>query len=260
MILKVLYFEMAFDRKKWGLVLKVMGIVAAILVLRGVASYFGFAETAPSPLLTAVVGGVVFTIAIIFSGTMADFKESERIPGEFATSVKALYNDGKVMKAFDEKLGADFQESVKSLLAKLNSNFKSGGWNLDEINSALTDADNAVVALAKKGVAPPLIARLRAELEMVDRLSNRVDVIRRTSFIPAAYAISEVAIAAVILILLFVKTEAPLEGFVLVGVISALLIGLLLLIKDMDDPFEVGGESHADVDLGILFELEKRLK
>ena len=34
---------------------------------------------------------------------------------------------------------------------------------------------------------------------------------------------------------------------------------LQLLIRDMDDPFEVGKKSYADIDLTILFEIEKEL-
>jgi len=31
-----------------------------------------------------------------------------------------------------------------------------------------------------------------------------------------------------------------------------MLIGLLLLIRDMDNPFEFGSQTYADVDLGTL--------
>jgi hypothetical protein len=90
-------------------------------------------------------------------------------------------------------------------------------------------------------------------------MSYRVRVIKTTSFIPAAYAIAELAAGGVILILFFVKLDPFYEGLVLFTVLSALLISLLLLIKDMDDPFEVGKKSYADVDLSILFDLEKEL-
>ena len=32
-----------------------------------------------------------------------------------------------------------------------------------------------------------------------------------------------------------------------------------MLIKDMDNPFEVGKNSYADVDLFLLWDLEKKL-
>lgn len=36
-----------------------------------------------------------------------------------------------------------------------------------------------------------------------------------------------------------------------------MLIGLILLIRDMDNPFEFGPDTHADADLETLVFLEK---
>lgn len=58
----------------------------------------------------------------------------------------------------------------------------------------------------EKGAAPPLLVKLRSELTNIDRLSNRIETISETTFIPAAYGIAELAVAAVLLVLLFVKT------------------------------------------------------
>jgi hypothetical protein len=60
----------------------------------------------------------------------------------------------------------------------------------------------------------------------------------------------------VILLLLFVKIDPLLESTIIFGVISSMLIGLLLLIRDMDNPFEIGSHTYADVDLDTLNYLE----
>jgi len=91
---------------------------------------------------------------------------------------------------------------------------------------------------------------------MLDRLVNRVDVIIRTEFIPAAYAIAEVATAGVILVLLFVKVDPAIDGIIIFAVISIMLIALIFLIRDMDNPFEFGENTHADVDIQLLVDLE----
>jgi formate-dependent nitrite reductase membrane component NrfD len=87
-------------------------------------------------------------------------------------------------------------------------------------------------------------------------MTNRIDVIIRTDFIPAAYALAEIATAGVILILLFVKIDPYPEGTIIFAVITSMLIGLLLLIRDMDNPFEIGAHTFADVDLETLTYLE----
>jgi hypothetical protein len=126
-----------------------------------------------------------------------------------------------------------------------------------EFEGQMKGISERIYELAETNIAAPLLVKLRTELINIERLSNRIAVIKHTSFIPAAYTIAELAAAGVIGILFFVKIDPWYEGLVLFAVLSALLISLILLIKDMDDPFEVGKKSYADVDLSIVFDLEK---
>jgi hypothetical protein len=112
--------------------------------------------------------------------------------------------------------------------------------------------NNDIRVLAYLNVAPPLIAKLRNELGILDKMTNRIEVIIRTDFIPAAYALAEIATASVILLLLFIKIDPYLEGAIIFAVVSSMLIGLVLLIRDMDNPFEIGVSTYADVDLETL--------
>jgi hypothetical protein len=246
--------------KKWGLVFKVLVIVSILLIIKRLIDIYHLDVAFASPLITALVGGVIFTIAIIFTGTLTDYKESEKIPGELAASVKALYNDSKIIHTADEKITEDMRSHIKELLGVINSNFRQNSWKSSEINPSLERINADIALLAEKGVAPPLLVKLRVELVNIDKISNRVETITETTFIPAAYAIAELAVCAVLLVLLFIRTEPYYEGLALIGATSSLLIGLILLIKDMDNPFEIGRNSYADVDLGLLFRLEEYLK
>jgi phage-related protein len=250
---------MAF-MKKWGLVLKVLVFVSILLAIKRLIDFLDLDVAFASPLITALVGGVIFTIAIIFTGTLADYKESEKIPGELATSIKALYRDSNILPANNEKDISEMQAHIRELLHAINSNFRNNAWELEGINSAMDSLDKDIKKLAEKGLAPPLIVKLRTELTNIDKVSNRIKTITETTFIPAAYGIAELAVAAVLSVLLFVKTEPYLEGLALIGATSALLIGLILLIKDMDNPFEVGKNTYADIDLSLLWNLEDYLK
>lgn len=46
---------------------------------------------------------------------------------------------------------------------------------------------------------------------------------------------------------------------IIFSIIIALLISIILLIKDMDNPFEYGQRTFADVDLSPILEIEKYL-
>ena len=89
---------MNYFMKKWGLTLKVLAIVFILLIIKMVISQFDLDIATASPLITALVGGVIFTIAIIFTGTLTDYKENEKIPGELAASLKALYKDSMMVR------------------------------------------------------------------------------------------------------------------------------------------------------------------
>lgn len=246
--------------KKWGLTLKVLSMVFILLVIKRIITFFELDVATASPLITALVGGVIFTIAIIFTGTLTDYKESEKIPGELAASIKALYKDSTVIPVNDKKITAEMRSHIIALLQGINSNFRKNAWGLEGINSAMDSINEDISQLAEKGLAPPLIVKLRTELINIDKISNRIKTISETTFIPAAYGIAELAVVAVLLVLLFVKTEPYYEGLALIGATSALLIGLILLIKDMDNPFEVGKNTYADIDLSLLWNLEEYLK
>src|SRR3989304_210048 len=245
--------------KKWGLTFKVLVIVFFLLIIKILIGFFDLVIATASPRITALVGGVIFTIAIIFTGTLTDYKESEKIPGELAASLKALYNDSMMVRNND-KITDDMRSHIRELLKIMISNFRKNVWELDEIGSSMDSINDDIYKLAENGVAPQFLVKLRTEMINIDKISNRIETITETTFIPAAYGIAELAVAAVLLVLLFVRTDPYYEGLALIGATSSLLIGLIMLIKDMDNPFEVGKNAYADVDLNILFGLEKNLR
>ena len=243
--------------RKWGLVFKALAITAILLVIRLAIDSAGLDILSVTNLVTAFVGGAIFTIAIILTGTLADFKESERIPGELVTALSALYDDTGLAGQKHAENAAGMRTHALSLLKAITENFRNNTWEMAGIRKEIETINEKIYELADANVAGPILVKLRTELIAVERFSNRIAVIKHTSFIPAAYTIAELAAAGVIGILFFVKIDLWYEGVVLFSVITALLISLILLIKDMDDPFEVGRKSYADVDLSILFDLEK---
>jgi hypothetical protein len=188
---------------------------------------------------------------------LTDFKESEKIPVEIAASIRTMYSDLSLIRVPDKEILPRMQGTVSNLLATINTNFRSNTWNQEEMDQAIDAFVGDISRLVDMNVPPQYIVKLKNEIGTIDRLSHRVKSIVETSFIPAAYAISELAAAGVIILLFFVKLDPLYEGIVLFTVLCMLMIALLLLIKDMDDPFEVGRKSYADVDLSILFDLEK---
>lgn len=244
---------------KYGLMVKALGITLALLVFRLVFDYLQFDILPVTNLITAFISGAIFTIAIIYSGTLIDYKESEKIPGEIATSLRTFYSDLELVRVSDKALVQDMQVKTAALLQCITTNFRNNTWDLEGMDSTIDSINADISKLVDQNVPPNFVIKLKSEMTTIDRISHRIKTIADTSFIPAAYAIAELAAAGVILLLLFVKLDPYYEGLVLFTVLCMLLTALLLLIKDMDNPFEVGKDSYADIDLFLLWDLEKKL-
>jgi hypothetical protein len=243
---------------RWGLVLKAFGITLSLLLVRLVFDYLNFDILSVTNLITAFIGGAIFTIAIIFTGTLTDYKESEKIPGEIVTSIRSFYSDLDLIRVNDMTLVHGMQVKTATLLRCINTNFRNNVWNLEEMARAIDTINEDIARLVDLNVPPNFVIKLKTEMTNIDRISHRIKTIAETSFIPAAYAIAELAAAGVIILLFFVKLDPYYEGLILFTVLCMLLTSLLLLIKDMDNPFEVGKKTYADIDLFLLWDLEKK--
>jgi hypothetical protein len=246
--------------KKYMFILRSLGIVAILVAVKLIVDHFNLDVIMVSPVITGIVAGVIFTIAIIFTGVLSDYKESEKIPGELAATIKSLYRDTGVLVKIDQALALHIREHIIELIDTISANFQSNRWKLRELNPAINRIDEDINTAYEKGLPPPMIVKMRNELAGIDKIIYRVEIIMETSFIPAAYHIAIISISAVLLTLLFTKMDPFYEGILLFGSVSFVLISLLMLIQDMDNPFEYGKSSAADVDLKILFKLKDCLR
>lgn len=246
--------------KKWGLVLEALPIVAVLLIAKAAVETFNVDVISINPVITAFVGSVIFIMAFIFAGKLPEYEESERIPGQLASSIKTLYRDVNIICPNDEKVATKVQSDIKGLLTAINSSLRNGTWEKKEIKAGIDALDVAAVHLAEKGIAPPFLVKMRNEISNIDKLASRIQAIKESSFIPAAYAAADLAIGMVIFVLLFVKIDPYFDGLVLLGTISLLLISLSLLIKHISQPFKVGKRSYADVELDAMYDLEDELE
>ncbi len=246
--------------QKWGLIGKALVITAILVVVRLVIDISNYDILALTNLITAFIGAAIFTIAIIFAGTLADYKESEKIPAELSGSLLTLYQDCQLFRPTDSPVSVHLREHVLSLTRTIANNFRTNTSSNKNIRAAIAHINEDIYALVDRNVPPQYVVKMRAELSTIDRLTTRVRTIAETSFIPAAYAIAELSVIGVVLILFFVKIDPSWEGMFIFAIIITLLVSIILLIRDMDNPFEYGKRTFADVDLTPVFEIESFMK
>jgi hypothetical protein len=108
---------------------------------------------------------------------------------------------------------------------------------------------------------PPLQARLMAEMAQILKLINRVETIRETSFITLVYWLASAGIVLLSGGLVFTATDVLEESIFFILVIAFLLIFLLRLISDIDNPFgHADATSAEDVSIDLLVASVLRLE
>jgi hypothetical protein len=250
-----------FFRGNPRLLFLALPVTVGVVILKWLYDGSSLPHLELSPLLTGVIAAEVFIIGFILSGTAGDFKEAERLPGDLAASLETIADECLII---DAELGLPEARQCLSLLAEISESIR--GWLLDN-----TDLDDVVAQLRRLNplftvFAPKIQAgfttRLKSEQGNIRRLVIRMDTMRHTSYISAGYLIAEVT-ALMILVLLMTTDIGPLAPTILVvGVITYLMVYMLALIRDIDNPFEYRGglPGPADVDLAVLERCEARLR
>jgi hypothetical protein len=245
---------------KWVIVIKAMAVSAVLAGVKFGLHALNLEFIQIDSLISALISGVIFTMAILLTGVMADFKESEKIPGELAASIKALHKDFELLEFTTKKETDNALMHLNSLIRVIINQFESNKWKQSESFEIIEKIDNEIRKMAAKNMAPAYVIKMRNELNNIEKISNRIDTIEETNFLPSAYAISQIAVLLVMLILLFAVVDPYLIGMFIIFTVTFLIMGILMLIKDMDNPFETGGKGSADVDLSHIYKLDKYLK
>jgi hypothetical protein len=89
----------------------------------------------------------------------------------------------------------------------------------------------------------------------------RMQTIRETSFVGAGYTIAELATLLLVIGLLLVDVGTFFDAIFLLCIITFLLVYMIFLIRDLDNPFDYEGHEAgaAEVSLRPLELLETRL-
>jgi hypothetical protein len=209
--------------------------------------------------IAIVLTGGIFLIGFMLAGTMADYKESEKIPGEMASSLEtideALCHIAVNKQNFTEKeshgLVLELSTAIHGWLYKKHTSEKVFNA-ISKISSTAQKLDNGALGI-----------RVQNELHNVRKMVTRVDVISRTSFLQTGYALMDTIVALVLVLLLISKFDYIVSESVVCTFVSMIYIYMIRLIRDIDDPFEYeegAAQGAAEVELFPLTEFHGRLQ
>lgn len=87
--------------KKWDIALKTMIIVVFIIAIKLLIEYFSLDFITLNALYTSIIAGVAFLFGIMIAGTLADYKEAEKVPAEITAALESIYEEGLIMSRSD---------------------------------------------------------------------------------------------------------------------------------------------------------------
>jgi hypothetical protein len=241
------------------LLLRVVVITAVLVGGKLVAHNFGWEVITVNPLFTGIIAANVFLMGFLLSGVLSDYKESERLPGEVGACLENMAQEVVGMRA--SKPEAVVGPCLTSL-SKLSCDLYDWLYKkcdteciLDRVNALTSD-----FAMLEPWTQATFIARLKTEQSNLRRTIIRIEVIRETSFVTAGYMLAYIITGLLCLGLVAAQMDPFHESVIFTAVIAYLLIFLLLLIRDLDNPFGYYERfSGADVSLYPLENSMKRL-
>jgi hypothetical protein len=236
--------------KKWRLVVKIMPVLLGILILKLLFHRFGLEAVSLNALFTSLIAATTFLIGFLISGVISDYKESEKLPGELAASMAALYDEAYILnKNKPSKLTADFLEHSIYLVKSSKDWF----FRKERTKSIIKrlDAMNDYFASFEGIMQANFLARMKNEQANIRKMVVRIDSIRDQSFIQSAYAIVEALAFFVVVGLLFLKLDPIYEAVFFTLVVSFLVIYMILLIKDLDNPFDYSGQGDSGTEVSL---------
>jgi hypothetical protein len=232
--------------------------VAAILAVKLFLEFaLGFSGLVDFSDVGIVLTAGVFLIGFLLAGTMADYKDAERLPAELASTLESI--EEIFVLAATNHPGLDPTGLRRGLLTMTDA---IKDWLLKkppvkDVYQEMAALNGFIQQLEREG-AGPYASRAVPQLLAVRRSVSRIDVIARTGFLPPAYALLEVLIGMIIALVLIARFKSIAAECLLVPFVALINIYMLRLIRDVDNPFdyETDGREHGSGEV-MLFPLDE---
>ena len=250
-----------FLQPKWKLAARVLPILVFVAVIKIVIHYYGYEFLSLNTIFTALISATIFLIGFNISGVLADFKAGEKLPGELASHIEAIADE--CVYSHRDHGG---EAAKNGFLYCVDFNNSVLGWLYRKVKTktvlekigGFTDIFFDFQSLSKTS----FISRLKHEQSEIRKAVMRIHTIREVRFSEAAYAIAEIMTYTIILGMVFLKIDPFYEGLFFTIFVSFVFIYMLLLIRDLDDPFAYYDQKHSveEISLHSLEDLSERLE
>jgi hypothetical protein len=248
-------------RADWNITLRVLPLVVLAVLAKLGFDALDWDTVDLNPLHSGLVAGNVFLIGFLLAGTLADYKESEKLPGELAGRVETIADECEILHHDTGHHAARQCLAHLGELARAVDSWLRAGAPVDEPLERIDELNRHFLAFQPL-TQPNFIVRLKQEQSLLRLLVIRINTIKETSFVGAGYRIAEITSVLLVTSLLIADFAALGAELFLLGAITFLLAYMILLIKDMDDPFDYDGRDKrgaVEVSLAPIDHLQRRM-
>lgn len=246
---------------KWGIALRILPWAIGVILIKLLLHQLGIEPLSLNPLFNSLIAANVFLLGFLLSGTLSDYKESERLPSELASSIETINDEFLIThKNKGNKVTNDAILHLNSFTQSLVLWFQKKE-RTQVIMADLTKFNDYFLAFESL-TQPNFIVRLKQEQHFLRRTIHRIHHIREVDFVSVGYAVVEITSTLLIIGFLFAKIDPFYESLFFVGVVTFLMLYMIALIKELDNPFEHYQDKYDAVIVSLkpLLDLEEKLK
>lgn len=243
---------------KWSLFLKVLPLTALFALAKVGVHTLGFEPWEFDSLTGSLFGASTFVLAFVLSGTLAAYNASEDMVVQFINAVESIQDINNYVARLQPNL--DTARLTSCLADQLG---QLGQWLANRVGFEVIDANladlNLILADLRLNSGDSVVDRGLSELARMRILVNRMASNRDSDFLGPAYAMLEIFLVGAVVALLLIGADRFSENVVVSCFLFTSFTYLLLLIRDLDNPFQYDGTSCVDVDLSVLNSCRQRL-
>ena len=241
----------------WSCLPVALTLTAVKLALEPLFGFKGLLEFNSD--LNVIFTALVFIMGFILAGTIVDFKEAERLPGEVACQLEIMedwFVEASVIADRTPGYPATAPTRLALLQAVQTSTHETLAWmrgdakRSEDIFPAVKRLDEQIKRMEQAGL-DKITVRMLGDINQLRRALTRTYTIARTEFMGSAYALFEFFLAFVFLLLLACSFRSQIVAGVVTSFLALTYWYLYRLIRDIDNPFDFG-KGHTEVSLQPL--------
>jgi len=236
---------------KWRLLLKVLPLTALFALVKVGMHYLGWEPWAFDSLTGALFGAATFVVAFVLSGTLGDYNASEDMTVQLVNAVETIQDTNLLSATINPDYDPQPLTAGLAQILQVTVEWLSQGKPLESVEAALAQLNLQLVEL-QRVAGFPAVNRVQGELAKMRIMITRMHLNRSTDFLGPAYALLEIFLIGAVIALLLIGADRFSENIVVSCFLFTSFSYLLLLIRDLDNPFQYDGKSCVDVDLSLL--------